>query len=177
MAFFNKPAGTTQISNYNPQQISALNQLLQQGLSGVQNQNKFDFTPIEQQARSGFASKTVPLLAERFGSLAGESRGSSGLMGQLSGAGAELEQGLASMKSQYGLQGQQQQNQLHQLLLQLGLTPQNENIFQPEQPGFLETAGSSILSILPLLLSLSGGAVGGPAGAVAGGGLGALLNR
>lgn len=180
MAFFNKPAETKQFQKFTPQQQGALNQLLTRGLSGVQNQQPLNFEPIAQQARTQFKTQTIPGIAERFESL-GSNRGSSGLIGSLGAAGAGLEQGLAALQSQYGLQSRNIENQQLQSLLGLGLQPQFENVYFAEEPGFLETAGgkigSSILQFLPILL---GGLLGGPAGAAAGGaagsGLSALLS-
>ncbi len=169
MAFLNTSPQTTQIPNFNPQQLQVLQQFLQQGSQGLQNNN---FEPYANKARENFASKTLPLLAERFGALAGDSRGSSGLVGQLSGAGSELESSLGALGAQHDFQ-------LNSLLAQLGLQPQNENIYEEEKPGFAETAGNTFLSkILPLLLKIGGGAAtgfatGGPVGALGGAAVGA----
>lgn len=155
MAFFsNTPAQISQIPKFNQQQQSALAQLLQQGLGGLQNQQQFNFEPIAQQARTNFKANTIPSIAERFASM-GSDRGSSALIGSLGAAGSNLEQGLATLKSQYGLQQQGQQNQLYQTLLGLGLQPQNETIYEPEKQ-------SDFMSLLMALLS-AGGQVGGAA--------------
>jgi len=166
------PAQTQQFQRFNPQQQNVLNQLLSQGFSGLQNQQQFDFNPIEQQAKQQFQSDIVPSIAERFTAMGSGPR-SSNFAATLGGAGAGLAQSLAALKSQIGLQQQGQQQNLLQNLLQLGLTPQFENAYTPEQPGFAESAGAPILQglgqalpyLLPLLL---GGATGG-AGAAAGG--------
>ncbi len=163
MAFLNTPAQTTQIPNFNPQQLQVLQQLLQQGGQGLQNNT---FAPYAQKARENFASQTVPLLAERFGAQ-GDERGSSALTHQLLNAGQNFESTLSQM-------GAQHDQQLYALMAQLGLTPQNENIYEPEKAGFAENAGSTFLSkILPALLKIGGGALGGfaaggPVGAVGG---------
>lgn len=145
--FSSTPPSVTQLPTMNQQQqglqsnlINQTPNVLQQLLQGFQpqNQNQFDFAPIAQQARTNFKTQTVPGLAERFGALAGDSRGSSGVFGQLGAAGAGLDEGLASLQQHYGLQqqqfGQQQQSQflqLLQMLLQGGFGRNFENIYDP----------------------------------------------
>lgn len=156
-----------------PNQIGAQNQLLQMGLSGLQNLPAAQsFDPIAQRARSQFKSDVVPGLAERFTSLGGGQR-SSAFEGALGNAGAGLEEALAALGSQFGLQQRGQEISLLQSLLGMGLTPQFENISQPKGPGFGATIGSGLGALLPLLI---GGAIGGPAGAAAGSGVGSLLS-
>ena len=171
------PAQTQQFNKYNPDQNSAFNQLLKMGLSGLQNQKPFDFSTIEQQAKTNFYSDTVPSIAERFTAMGSGPR-SSNFAASLGQAGAGLQQSLAALRANVGLQQQGQQQNYLQNLLQLGLTPQFETVHTPEQPGFLESAGGPILQglgqslpyLLPLLL---GGATGGTA-AAAGGALAGL---
>lgn len=122
-----------QIQRFTPQQEQALNSILQQALGGLQG-NQFDFGPIEQQARTGFAQQTIPSIAERFTSMGEGGQGSSAFQSALGRAGAGLEQGLAGMKQQYGLQ---QQGNL-QNLLGMGLAPQFENVEYQRSPGMLE---------------------------------------
>lgn len=176
MAFLDFLGGTApqtqQFQRFTPQQQTALNQILGQATSGLQNQKPFDFAPIEQQARTQFKTDTLPSIAERFTAMGSGPR-SSNFAPALASAGAGLEQSLAALRSQVGLQQQGQQQNFLQNLLQLGLTPQFENAYEPRQPGFAESAGAPILQglgqalpyLLPLLL---GGATGG-AGAAAGG--------
>jgi len=148
---FGKQASTTQVPRYSPQQASALNQLAQMGSQGLQNLN-MDFTPIEQRARSQFHSNTVPTIANRF--LAGNTGGSSGLNAALGSAGADLEAGLAGARGQYN---NQRFNQMLQLL-QLGLQPQSEQIYQPESYGLLGQLGGGALNLgNAYLQSQSGG--------------------
>lgn len=88
---------------YSPEQSAVLNQLSQLGLKGLQ-ENKFDFGPIEEQARSGFKQKTIPSIMERFTSLGSKgSQRSSAFPQLLSQAGADLEKSLATMKQNYNL--------------------------------------------------------------------------
>lgn len=129
------PQGPYGIQRFSPEVQSQLQNLLQ-GSSTA-------FAPIEQQARQQFQTQTVPALAERFTSL-GDNRRSSGFEGALGQAGAGLEQGLASLKSQHGMQ-----------LLQT-LLPYLEQTYQQRQPGFGENFGvgaaSGLSSLLPFLL-------------------------
>lgn len=141
---------TLQTQRFGPEQISALNQLLQQGISGLGQQKPFDFAPIAQQAREQFAQQTVPSLAERFTALGGQR--SSAFPQALGQAGSQLESNLAAQGAQFGMQGQDQQNRLLLSLLGLGLTPQFENAYRPGTPGLLGSAAQS----LPLLALLGG---------------------
>jgi hypothetical protein len=147
--FGGSPEKTKQLSQYAPYQQQAKQQIvsqIMQLLGGKGGDGKFDFAPIEQQARSQFASQTIPSIAERFTAMGGGQR-SSAFQGALGSASSQLDQGLAALKSQYGLQ----QQGLLQNLLQMGMAPEYENIYQPEQPGFLESSGQMIMSLLPLL--------------------------
>lgn len=116
---------------------------------GGYNTGGGDFAPVAQHAMSQFASDTVPGLAERFTALGGGGTqlGSSGFQGALGAAGAGLQESLASLGSQYGLQQRgldlqqqgQQQNYLLNLLQQL-LRPQQDYMYQPGRQGFLNSA-------------------------------------
>lgn len=167
------PAQTQQFQRFTPQQQNALNQILSQATSGLQNLNQFDTTPIEQEARNQFKTNTIPSIAERFTAMGSGPR-SSNYLPALGQAGAGLEQSLASLRANVGLQQQGQQQNLLQNLLGIGLTPQFESAYTPSQPGFLEAAGAPLLQglsqslpyLLPLLI---GGATGGTGTAAAAG--------
>jgi len=148
----------SQVPQFNPQQQGALNQILAQAMGGLQG-NKFDFEPIEQQARQGFQQQTIPSIAERFSRMgSGGGQRSSAFAGSLGQAASGLDTNLASMRSQFG---QTQQGQLMHLL-QMALSPQNENIYMPSSQGFLggmsggmgQGIGSGIGSLLPMLFAL-----------------------
>ena len=120
----------SQVPTVNYQQQSALSQLLHQGLSGIQNPTQ-GFQPIAENAMNNFQQNIVPSIAERFSSLGSGSQRSSAFGQQLGAAGAGLSSNLASQEAQYG---QQALGPLLQLL-QLGLRPQFENVYQPGQSG------------------------------------------
>ena len=131
------PAQTQQLARFLPQQQQGLLQALDLGLAGLQ-QNRFNFDPIAQVARTQFSTQTVPSILEQFTG-AGGSR-SSALQGALASAGSGLEQQLAAMRSNYGLQ---QQSQLLDLL-RTGLTPSFENIYIPATGGFGQAAAPAL---------------------------------
>lgn len=113
------------------------------------------FEPIAQQARTQFQTDTVPSLAERFVSMGRDSRlGRSGYVGELGKAGGQLDQALAALKSQYGLQQQGLNNQRLGTLLSGGLGRQFESAYMPAQPGFLQNAGTALAGGAGLLGSL-----------------------
>jgi len=139
----NQNAGFSQSPNkFSPEQQTALNALLTQGQTSLANPTA-GFEPIETYARDKFKRESIPGLAERFTALGGsDTRGSSDFAGMLGGAQSEFDQGLASLRAQYGQQGQQ--NALN--MLKLGLTPQNEQIYFGTSPSLgnqiAETGGN-----------------------------------
>jgi len=153
-----------QVPLYGPQQQQGFEQILQQALQGLQD-NKFDFGPIEQQARTGFAQKTIPSIAERFTAMGEGGQGSSGFQGALGRAGSGLEESLAGMKQQYGLQ--QQGNLMN--LLGMGLRPQFETIERQRQPGMFEQMAGP-LAQAGMGYFGGGGALSGLLGSLMGGG-------
>lgn len=149
-------------NKYNAEQQKALGQSLSMGQQNLQNPYA-GFEPIEQAALNRFKKRTLPGLAERFTALGGsDTRGSSGLLGSLSGASSDLEQGLAALKAEYG-----QRNQMNALRqLELGLTPQQDWIYFGQRPDIgsqlLQTSGNVLGNYL-------GG--GGTLGSLFGGGM------
>lgn len=149
---FGQSPQTLRFEKFNPEQQKAFSQILQQSLAGL-GQNKFDFAPIESQARQGFSQQAIPGIAERFSQL--NAQRSSAFPQILGQAASGLETNLAALKSQHNL-GQQQ---LLQSMLGLGLSPQFESAYSPRQPGFLETGAQGVLAALPYLaMSKFGGA-------------------
>jgi hypothetical protein len=154
---FGTPQQQIQVPNRTPEQLGGMSQLLQQGLKYSNPE------ALAQRARSQFQQQTVPSLAERFTSL-GQGAGGSGRLSspafasQLGQAGAGLEEGLAGLQSQYGLQ-----------LLQHGLESPFNTYLQQRQPGFLEDYLKYVLG--------GGGLTGGigQGGGQGGGGLMQLL--
>lgn len=142
------PGQWSQQDIYNPQQMSAIQQIIQQALSGLQNPTQ-GYEPFAQAARQNLQENTLPGIAERFG-LMGKGAASSGaFQGMLGRAASDLESGLAQGASQYG----QQNQQLMQNLLGLGLRPTFENVYQQRE-------ASGIESLLPHLIQ-AGGQLGG----------------
>ncbi len=104
------------VQGFNNQQQQGVNQLFGNTLAGA-NTNGFD--AIDANARKQFQQQGIPSLAERFTSLGGGQR-SSAFQGALGGAQADLESQLGALRSQYGLQQQQQRQSLLGNLLQQG---------------------------------------------------------
>jgi hypothetical protein len=128
---FGSPEKTEQYTNYNPQQLQAFMQILQQALGGLQNPSK-GFEPIANEATRKFNTEYLPGLAERFGALPGEGGAmSQGFRSELANAGANFHSQLAGQQAQFG---QQNQSQLMQLL-GMGLTPTHETNIRQAQPG------------------------------------------
>jgi hypothetical protein len=119
-----------QVPTISPQQLGLQNNIIgqSQGLLNKASQG-VDFNPIEERARSQFNTQTIPGLAERFTSLGGGQR-SSAFQNAIGSSSADLESGLAALRSQFGLQQQGQQNQLLHTLLGYGFQPGFENVSQ-----------------------------------------------
>lgn len=182
--FTGSPASSQQFSTITPQQQGVKSAVNRQALQLLQNagSTNLDFAPIAQQARAQFQTNTIPTLAERFTSLGSGAQRSSAFQGQLGQASSNLEQGLASLQSNYGLQRQGLQNNLLKSLLAFGLSPEVETALNPEDPGFLKTLLANYgPQALSLLATSIGGLFGGPLGAAAGGavgsGLGSLISQ
>lgn len=146
------PQGALQIPKFNPQTMEGLQQLLDMGLQGWQ-QNQPNFGPIRDKALADFQSNVIPSIAERF---AGTSRRSSGLEGALGAAGAGLSRDLGALEQGFG---QQNRNQLLQLL-QLGTQPQYDNAYKTRQPGFGEnltvSAAPAVIQHAPEIIKMFG---------------------
>jgi len=132
-----KPSEITGVNRFNPGQMNAQQGLMQLGQQGLQNPSQ-GFAPIAQHARSQFDQQTVPSISERFTSLGGQ-RGSNALSSpafasQMGQAGAGLEEALASMEAQYGLQNQS--NFMN--MMQMGMQPQYDNFQTAGTTGALE---------------------------------------
>jgi hypothetical protein len=112
-------------NKFNQGQQGALGNLLERGQAGLEDPYA-GFEPIETYAQNKFKRESIPGLAERFTSLGGsDTRPGRDLENQLYGAQSEFDQGLAAMRAQHGQQGIQNSLQM----LQLGLTPQTEQVF------------------------------------------------
>lgn len=150
----------TQSSLLRPGQVAAQDEVLKSLMQLLGNLNNPEgryegFGPIEQKARTDFETQTVPLLAERFTSQfgPGANRGSA-FRGELSKAGTGLDQGIAALRAQYGLQNQALQNQLINTLAGSGLARSLENNYFKGTPGVIEKGASTLIENLPKLWEL-----------------------
>ena len=107
---------------------------------------QFEFGPIEDMTRQNFQSKTLPSIMNRFSF--GNNRGSSDLMGSLSGAGSGLDAQLAAMRQQFG---QQRQGMLS-ALMGPALSPSFETVKHARTPGGAETGSAAMMQMIPVIL-------------------------
>lgn len=163
MAFFQTPGGAVEANRFNPQINPQLQGLLSQTLGQLKTNSQGGFAPIEQQARRQFQTQTIPGLAERFTSLGDSAQRSSAFQGALGNAASGLESNLAALKGQHGMQQNQQLMQLLSMLL-----PTQEQVYKPEEPGFLGSFAPALGSIAGS--ALTGFGLGGPIGAGLGAG-------
>ena len=157
--FLGTPETTQNFQRFTNPQQNLQNQSIQKALGLLQGgpESRYEgFAPIAQEARKGFNEQVVPSLSERFTSMGGAGTGalsSPAFASQLGQAGAGLEQGIAALRSQYGLQmGGQQQNQLANLL-GFAMNPSFEQTYVPANKGALQGGGEALLEILPRLLA------------------------
>lgn len=147
------PTTTPEQQGLQSQILAQLPQLIGQLQTGAK---PFDFGPIEQRARTQFREETIPSLAERFTSMGAGGQRSSAFESALGRAGAGLEQGLAGLRADIGLQegGRQQQNLLSLLGLLggIGMRPSFESGYSPGQVGILPQITGSGLNVLLGLL-------------------------
>lgn len=140
---FGKKEKMQQFPTLDPQQIGFLGKLLGMSQQGLEDPYA-GFQPIEQRARSQF-QQSIPSLAERFTALSPNAQRSSGFQSALGRAQGGLEESLAAMRSQYGMQNRGQMMQMGQM----GLTPHFENIFRPKTFGLMgELAGPALKGMM-----------------------------
>lgn len=155
--FLGSPARTEQVQRFTPEQQQAYARLQQLGMQGLESGGTAGFEPIAAQERQEFQRKTIPSIAERFAALGGGQQ-SSAFGQQLAQAGVDLDSRLAALKSQYGLQGMQN----YQNIANLGLTPQFESIYRPSTPSGIGQVAQGVMS------GLGGGLPGLIAGGLSG---------
>lgn len=137
---YGSPATATGANRFTGFQQQLLNLLAQGGFHGL-TQTPFNFAPIANQQLENFYTQTVPSIAERFTAMGGQR--SSAFQGALANAGRFLGNDLAAQQGQYNLQ--QQGNLLN--LLNLGLTPQFEQVVQPGSRGLLPGAADAAVKL------------------------------
>lgn len=133
-----QPERVQQTPTLNPQQLALQTRLGNYAADRLMN-NQLDFSPIEARARQQFKTQTIPGLAERFTAMGGGQR-SSAFQSALGSASSDLESNLGALRSQYNLA------QYPQLLsmMNIGMRPQFENVFRPEQASGLESLLSGL---------------------------------
>jgi len=166
-----EPPKVTQTPTMTPLQNKTLDDLLSYASQNIKDPYK-GFEPIAQEARSKYATETIPTLAQRFASAGG--LGSSGFKGSLEQSGTDLERMLASMQSQFG---NQRVSSLSGLV-GLGATPRFENLVQMPQYQPRQSTGSSLGSLLGMGLGAGLGGLGPLGGFLGtGGGLSRMFRR
>lgn len=120
-----------------PQQQGRAEFAGQTGMQQIQNPYQ-GFQPIAQNVIGQYNRQVVPSLAERFSSMGSNALSSPAFGSELQGAGTDLQERLAAMQAQYGLQ----QQDLGQRLMGMGQSPQFENQYTAGGPsGFSNLFG------------------------------------
>lgn len=139
---FGTPSGYRQLDLYNPYQLQQMQNLLGQGMNQYANPTQ-GFEPIAQAAQSRFKNETLPDIMQRFNAMGSNMLSSPALGSQLASAGSQLQENLAAMQSQYGLNNQQNALQA----LQLGMTRPFDTVKEEGTQGAFQ-------QILPILMQL-----------------------
>jgi len=145
--FRGTPGRREQYPTVTPGQRADLDEARQMAMSRLR-ESQDGFAPIEKAARTKFHQQTVPSLAERFTSMGGSPTRSGSFRSVLGQAGAGLEENLAALQSQYGLQQRGQD----QNLLGMGMAPQFGTDYRERSPGIAELAGMGALQGGPMAL-------------------------
>ena len=162
-----------QLNNYTPDQLQYQNmareraQMSMQGLNLPGSQQN-SFEPQAQLAYNNFHQKGIPLLAERFagmGGNSGASLSSPDLYRNLSAGQSDVEAQIAALRSQYNLQNSAQQSGNYFNLSNQGNQQQFSNSYTPpvEQEPELPWWKSLLKSAIPALGGAAATAFGGPA--------------
>ena len=141
---FGKSEKTNQVPLYSKEIMGLKNMMpiqLWQQIMGDQ----FDFGPIENLARRGFESKTLPSIMNRFNM--GNNLNSSSMQGAITGAGGMLDAQLAAMRQNYG----QERQRLLASLMPTALSPSFENVTSERKPGGAEQGMQMLMQLLPYL--------------------------
>lgn len=128
--FTGRKGRVQQTPRYTPEQQSALDQLLRQGMSETESK------ALEERYRKQFGETTVPGIAERFTGMGGGQR-SSAFAGALGRAGGDLESQLASLRHQAGMQK-----------LQMGMQQRFDTMYLPGSQGLLGGIAGPAMSML-----------------------------
>lgn len=124
--------GWSQQPTRNPQQMQRSQWAGNTGMQQIQNPYQ-GFAPIAQNAISQYQNQVIPSLAERFSSLGNNALSSPSFGSQLQQGGNDLQERLAGLQAQYGLQ----QQSLGQSLFNMGQQPEFENVYTAGGPSGL----------------------------------------
>jgi len=151
--------GTTMVQNprFSPEGMSALDQMIQRSLGGMDKLPSAEFDPIRKATESNFYQNTVPGIAERFTGAGAGGQRSSAFEQSLSGAGAGLQERLAAMQQGFNMQNRGQDQNYLMNMMRTGLQqPYDTNFIEPQQSMWGQAANSAaqgIGSIGSLMLS------------------------
>ena len=176
MSFFSgTPDRFQQIFKLGPEQQALYGQLtgLAEGAfpaaanyyKGLLSENPYDFERFAAPEMRRFREDIIPSLSEQFAGMGSGALSSSGFRNAAVNAGTDLAERLGSLRAQLRQQGAQGLMNIGSQ----GLQQFNENIYRPQQPGFME-------SFAPAIGSLAGSFFG-PIGTAAGGALGNWLSQ
>lgn len=155
--FVQQPTMTPQQQQF----VSSLQPLIGNILGNLSQ--PFDFLPIQQKMQSNFQSQTLPGLFSMLTNVGGASP-SSGYRGATLGAGQNLQESLAAMEGNYGMQSRDQMMRLLPALLTLSGQPQFQTGYIPGKPGAIPNI---IGEALPYAAQAAATYFGGPGAGMA----------
>lgn len=124
-------------SPFTDQQRQALNMMLMQGLSGMQQASQpMDFQGMAQQARAQFQDETLPDIMRKYAGQRGAGR-DTGMQRSVRRSAVDFEKQMQAQMMQQMMQERQRQAQMAQQMLAMGLKPQSEQILKRGRPNAL----------------------------------------
>ncbi len=146
---FGNKGSMNQFATQTPGQMQDADFLRSFGIQQLQNPYA-GFDPIANKLQNQWTQNTVPSLAARFGSLGDNKLTSGAFTSQVQGSQNQLNDIIGSLGSQYG------QNNINSALnmINSGMRPQFENIYQPSRTGFVQNtwnnAQQTVNSLAPM---------------------------
>lgn len=170
------PSRNEQVSTLSPQQQSLQNQLMQMLQGGGLNQlqqyygnilgdDEESFNQFAAPEMRRFQQEIVPSLANQFAGMGSGALSSSGFRNAAVGAGADLGERIAQLRANL----RQNAAQGIQSMYGQAQQPSIQNVFRPQQPGFLQSSMGALGGAL--------GSFGGPTMGALGQGMGTAIGQ
>lgn len=153
-SWMGKDPAIASMGRFTSGQTGAMNKMLEMAMSQI-DPSRMSSDPMRQRLMSLYQQQILPSIAERFTGM-GDGQGSSAFLGELTGGTNDFMERMGTLESQYN------QQMLPQYLKmgEIGLTPQQENMYAPGSKGMLQSGGEALMQAIPHAIAAyaSGGA-------------------